>query len=110
MGARLKVREVHSRWRQGDRTWINPSDFAVDMNTENQSRTIILQQQEIPMNSQPEVLSDVAPSCPEAKAKEADAEQDVSTPEPWPLNTKGPAAAKQPALLDQFYYWFMSRS
>jgi hypothetical protein len=31
MGARLKVREVPSRWLQGDRTWINPSDFAVDI-------------------------------------------------------------------------------
>jgi hypothetical protein len=31
MGARLKVREIPSRWRQGDRTWINPRDFAVDI-------------------------------------------------------------------------------
>ena len=31
MGARLKVREIASRWRQGDRTWISPSDFAVDI-------------------------------------------------------------------------------
>lgn len=31
MGARLKVREVPSRWRQGDRTWISPRDFAVDL-------------------------------------------------------------------------------
>jgi hypothetical protein len=31
MGARLKVREVPSRWRQGDRTWIDPADFAVDI-------------------------------------------------------------------------------
>ena len=31
MGARLKVSEVPSRWRQGDRTWIAPADFAVDI-------------------------------------------------------------------------------
>src|SRR6185295_7103344 len=31
MGARLKVREIPSRWRQGDRVWINPADFAVDI-------------------------------------------------------------------------------
>jgi hypothetical protein len=31
MGARLKVREIASRWRQGDRTWISPNDFAVDI-------------------------------------------------------------------------------
>jgi hypothetical protein len=31
MGARLKVREIPSRWQQGDRTWISPSDFAVDI-------------------------------------------------------------------------------
>ena len=31
MGARLKVREVASRWRQGDRTWTSPNDFAVDI-------------------------------------------------------------------------------
>ena len=31
MGARLKVREVPSRWRWGDRAWIDPTDFAVDI-------------------------------------------------------------------------------
>jgi hypothetical protein len=31
MGARLKVREIPSRWQQGDRRWINPVDFAVDI-------------------------------------------------------------------------------
>lgn len=31
MGARMKVREVPSRWRQGDRSWIDPTDFAVDI-------------------------------------------------------------------------------
>jgi hypothetical protein len=31
MGARMKVREIPSRWRQGDRTWITPSDFAMDI-------------------------------------------------------------------------------
>jgi hypothetical protein len=31
MGARLKLREVPSRWRQGDRQWIDPADFAVDI-------------------------------------------------------------------------------
>ena len=31
MGARLKVREIPSRWRQGDRSWISPRDFAVDI-------------------------------------------------------------------------------
>lgn len=31
MGARVKVRDIPSRWRQGDRTWISPRDFAVDI-------------------------------------------------------------------------------
>jgi hypothetical protein len=31
MGARLKVREIASRWRQGDRSWIEPKDFAMDL-------------------------------------------------------------------------------
>jgi len=31
MGARLKVREIASRWRQGDRSWIEPKDFAMDI-------------------------------------------------------------------------------
>jgi hypothetical protein len=31
MGARLKVREIPSRWRQGDREWISPANFAVDI-------------------------------------------------------------------------------
>jgi hypothetical protein len=31
MGARIKVREFASRWRQGDRTWVSPADFAVDI-------------------------------------------------------------------------------
>jgi hypothetical protein len=31
MGARMKVREIPSRWRQGDRSWIEPRDFAMDL-------------------------------------------------------------------------------
>jgi hypothetical protein len=31
MGARLVVREIPSRWRMGDRSWIDPLDFAVDI-------------------------------------------------------------------------------
>jgi hypothetical protein len=31
MGARMKVREIPSRWRQGDRSWIEPKDFAMDL-------------------------------------------------------------------------------
>jgi hypothetical protein len=31
LGARLKVREVPSRWRLGDRQWIAPTDYAVDI-------------------------------------------------------------------------------
>jgi len=31
MGARLKVREIASRWRMGNRTWIHPLDYAVDI-------------------------------------------------------------------------------
>ena len=38
MGARLKVREVPSRWRQGDRTWISPRDFAVDLKRDRQGQ------------------------------------------------------------------------
>ena len=31
IGARLKVREIPSRWQMGDRKWIDPADFAVDI-------------------------------------------------------------------------------
>ena len=31
MGARLKMREIPSRWQMGDRQWINPADYAVDI-------------------------------------------------------------------------------
>jgi hypothetical protein len=31
MGARMKVREIPSRWRQGDHSWIQPRDFAMDL-------------------------------------------------------------------------------
>lgn len=31
MGARLKVQEVPSRWRQGDRAWVNPTAIVVDI-------------------------------------------------------------------------------
>jgi hypothetical protein len=31
MGARVKVREIPSRWRQGDQSWIEPKDFAMDL-------------------------------------------------------------------------------
>ena len=35
MGARLKVREIASRWRQGARAWVSPADFAVDIRRDN---------------------------------------------------------------------------
>jgi hypothetical protein len=31
MGTRLKVREIASRWCQGDFSWINPEDYALDI-------------------------------------------------------------------------------
>lgn len=31
MGARMKLREIPSRWRQGDHTWLDPVDFAMDI-------------------------------------------------------------------------------
>jgi hypothetical protein len=31
MGARLKVREIPSRWQQGDRQWVAPKDYALDI-------------------------------------------------------------------------------
>ena len=31
VGARLKVREIPSRWRQGDRAWTSPKDYALDI-------------------------------------------------------------------------------
>lgn len=31
MGARLKVREIPSRWQRGERRWIDPAEFAVDI-------------------------------------------------------------------------------
>jgi hypothetical protein len=38
VGARLKVREVASRWRQGERTWINPGDYALDIRRDGQGQ------------------------------------------------------------------------
>ena len=35
MGARMKVREIPSRWRQGDRSWTEPKDFAMDLRRDN---------------------------------------------------------------------------
>jgi len=31
MGARIKVREIPSRWTQGDRSWITPQDYSLDI-------------------------------------------------------------------------------
>ena len=31
MGARIKVREIPSRWTQGERSWISPQDYALDL-------------------------------------------------------------------------------
>ncbi len=31
MGARLKVRAIPSRWQQGDRQWLSPEDYAIDI-------------------------------------------------------------------------------
>ena len=31
MGARLNVRELPSRWSQGNRQWIDPTDYALDI-------------------------------------------------------------------------------
>jgi hypothetical protein len=31
MGARVKVREIPSRWTQGDRSWITPQDYSLDI-------------------------------------------------------------------------------
>jgi hypothetical protein len=31
MGARVKVREIPSRWTQGDRWWISPQDYSLDI-------------------------------------------------------------------------------
>ena len=31
MGARVKVRETPSRWTQGDRSWVNPADYSLDI-------------------------------------------------------------------------------
>jgi hypothetical protein len=34
MGARVKVREVPSRWTQGGRSWISPQDYSLDIQTD----------------------------------------------------------------------------
>jgi hypothetical protein len=31
MGARMKLREIPSRWSRGDQTWLDPVDFAMDI-------------------------------------------------------------------------------
>ncbi len=35
MGARIKLREIASHWLQGDRAWVSPADFAVDIRRDN---------------------------------------------------------------------------
>src|SRR6266404_2090120 len=37
IGARLNVREIPSRWRQGDRQWIDPTDYALDIRRDGNS-------------------------------------------------------------------------
>jgi hypothetical protein len=34
IGARLKVREIASRWQMGDRRWIDPTDYGVDVQSD----------------------------------------------------------------------------
>ena len=34
IGARLKVREIASRWRMGSRSWIDPMDYTMDIQTD----------------------------------------------------------------------------
>jgi hypothetical protein len=36
MGARLKVRAIPSRWQQGDRHWLDPVDYAIDIQRDRQ--------------------------------------------------------------------------
>jgi hypothetical protein len=31
VGARVKVREIPSRWRQGDHSWVNPTDYSLNI-------------------------------------------------------------------------------
>jgi len=31
VGARLKVREIASRWHPGNRSWISPTDYSLDI-------------------------------------------------------------------------------
>ncbi len=35
MGARVKVREIPSRWTRGDRLWIDPQDYFLDIQRDN---------------------------------------------------------------------------
>jgi hypothetical protein len=36
VGARVKVREIPSRWTQGDRSWISPQDYSLDIQRDGQ--------------------------------------------------------------------------
>lgn len=38
IGARVKVREIPSRWTQGDRSWINPRDYSLDIQRDGQGQ------------------------------------------------------------------------
>lgn len=42
MGARLKVRQVPSRWRQGDRSWIHPTNYSLDVRRDGQGEFFVL--------------------------------------------------------------------
>lgn len=42
IGARLKVRDVPSRWRQGDRTWINPTNYSLDVRHDGHGEFFVL--------------------------------------------------------------------
>ena len=42
IGARLKVRQVPSRWRQGDRSWINPTNYSLDVRRDGHGEFFVL--------------------------------------------------------------------
>lgn len=61
MGARIKVREVPSRWRQGDRTWISPGNYSLDIQRDGQGQFFELR---VPSHLRGEVEATVAQNEP----------------------------------------------
>jgi hypothetical protein len=64
MGARMKVREIPSRWRQGGRSWVSPKDFAMDLRRDSNGQFFELR---VPMHLSESLEISVMQAMPEER-------------------------------------------